>query len=203
MGEKIINLFAEAVQILNDSPLDYMIGGGVSLNYYGLERDTKDIDVFVSKNEAEPLLRFFEKAGWLTKFTDGRWLYQATKGEGVLSFKKNNTVDVIFRNSGPIDITPKILKHAIKTEFLNLPIKIPSIEDLVLFKIYSQQLYSQHHWNDAVWLLDNYANNFDWNYFLENAAAYSKVTLGFLLLADSDRGAVPYHVIKKIKDIVL
>jgi predicted nucleotidyltransferase len=203
VDKKILSLIEKSLIVINSSGVDYMIGGGISLRYYGLKRTTKDLDVFVTKEGAERLLKEFERKGFSTKLTDIRWLYQATDGVGNEAFKKENTVDIIFNNDIDIDISKKMLKRAKEVKLKGFNLKIPALEELILFKIYSQKIPNQPHWHDAKWLINNHNFEIDWPYFLDMPEANSKYILGFLLMTDTARGSVPLWVINKLKERLL
>lgn len=203
MDEKILSLIERSLIVIKKSGVDYMVGGGISLRYYGLKRDTKDLDIFVTKEGADKLLKEFKSSGFDTKLTDIRWLYQATDGKGENAYKKDNTIDIIFLNDKEMDISKEMLKRAKEVTYKGFKLKIPAIEELMLFKIYSQKLPEQPHWHDAKWLLNNYNYQIDWDYFLSIPGANSKYILGFLLMVDTIRGAVPLRVINELKSRLL
>ncbi|HBG81426.1 TPA: hypothetical protein DDW69_01150 [candidate division CPR2 bacterium] len=203
MDQKVLDLLDATIKAVKEANINYMIGGGLALIHYGMLRETHDLDIFVKQEDAEKLIKGFEKQGMLTKLTDKRWLYQATLGKGLLEFKKNNTIDVIFQNDTEIKIGDRFLLRAQKVKFHDRQFNVISVEDLVLFKAHSQKEWIKNHWRDGVWLINNHILEFNWDYFLSLPEAYSRKVLGFLLMVDSVRQEVPFRVIKQISDKVL
>lgn len=124
--------FRESLQILNESGLPYLMAGGFALSHYtGLQRDTKDLDVFCTPGEYVHILKLFADKGYKTEATDARWLAKIFKGE--------HYVDVIFDSVNNIwqldDIWFAKAAHA---ELFGVPVLYIPPEELIWSKIYVQ-----------------------------------------------------------------
>ena len=74
---------------LNASKLNFMLGGGFAMYHYtGIERDTKDLDIFCKPSEYSKILKLMAEKGYQTELTDVRWLVKIFEGE--------HYIDVIF-----------------------------------------------------------------------------------------------------------
>lgn len=75
--------------------MPFMVGGAYALfQYSGIERHTKDLDLFVRKTDAEEVLKILARAGYKSEMTFSHWLGKAFKGD--------NFIDVIFSSGNGV-----------------------------------------------------------------------------------------------------
>src|SRR3954452_20373668 len=85
-------VYGEALDLLRESGLPFLVGGAFCLHEYaGIERDTKDLDIFCKPGDYEKLLTTFADAGYEIEITDANWLAKAFKGE--------HYIDLIFNSA--------------------------------------------------------------------------------------------------------
>src|SRR5215210_964197 len=94
-----LEFIVRTLQTLNDSGLPFLLAGAYALHRYtGIERHTKDLDVFILPGDFERFTRVLEESGYRTELTFSHWLGKAYLGDQFL--------DLIF-NSGngvaPVD----------------------------------------------------------------------------------------------------
>ena len=85
---------ARTVAVLGDADLPFAIVGGVASAGYGRARWTKDIDVFLRPEDADPALDALAADGFDVERTNPAWIYKA--------FRDGVQVDVIFKGKGGI-----------------------------------------------------------------------------------------------------
>jgi len=180
----------EAIAVLEKSGIPYVIGGGLAARAYGRRRLTKDIDVFVTPEDAEKALHAFAKAGFRTERTDPDWLYKA--------FKRDILVDIIFRSSGGIYIDQRTLERARETTIGGHKIKVLPPEDLLVMKIMAIRPEVPRHWRDALAVLQG--ARLDWNYLLERARVGPRRVLSVLLFAQTEGIPVPEWIVQRLVD---
>ena len=79
------------MDVLEESGVRYVIGGGIAVMAFGRTRDTKDIDLYIMDSDQDRALQALARAGFEVDPMPGvRWL---CKG-----FKKGITVDFIMEN---------------------------------------------------------------------------------------------------------
>jgi hypothetical protein len=126
------SFYKEALELLNGSGANYMLGGAFALFHYtGIYRDTKDLDVFCKSSEYPKILRFFADNGYRTELTDVRWLAKV--------FKNEYYIDIIFDTTNNICRVDDLwYTHAVKAQFKGSEILLVAPEELIWCKIYVQ-----------------------------------------------------------------
>lgn len=183
-----VETLEEAVSVLEKAGIPYVIGGGLAARAYGRRRLTKDIDIFVKREDAERSLHALAEAGFRTERTDPDWLLKA--------FKRGVLVDIIFRSSGDIYIDDRTLARAGEISIGGHRVKVLPPEDLLVMKTMAMRPHVPRHWRDAMAVLRG--AKLDWNYLLERAEVGKDRILGVLLLAQSEGVAVPEWVIRRL-----
>lgn len=124
--------YREALEHLNESGADYMLGGAFALFHYtGIFRDTKDLDVFCKWTEHPKILKYFAAKGYRTELTDVRWLAKIFKGEYF--------IDIIFDTVNNIcRVDDTWYAHTVPATFEGVHIKLMAPEELIWCKMYVQ-----------------------------------------------------------------
>src|SRR2546428_9659711 len=70
--------YLRALDILDRSGANYVVGGAYAMAYHaGIVRHTKDLDVFLRRDELPRAIKAFEAAGYRTELTHPHWLGKA------------------------------------------------------------------------------------------------------------------------------
>src|ERR1051325_11003677 len=89
LDEKSLAFYRDALSRLDRAGVEYLVGGAYAFaRYTGIERHTKDFDVFIRRDDFQRASFAFQKAGYDTELTFPHWLGKAYKGE--------DFVDLIF-----------------------------------------------------------------------------------------------------------
>src|SRR5437868_4440654 len=74
--------YSEVLQLMSQSQIPFLVSGTYALaSYTGIDRPTKDVDVFAKAGDALKLLAFFKEHGFDVEIVDERWLARITRGE--------------------------------------------------------------------------------------------------------------------------
>src|SRR5262249_10935150 len=105
--------YAEVLKILKDAKFSFMVAGGFAVNYYtGLQRPTKDIDIFVKAGDYPKILNKFRSLRFKTQISDERWIAKI--------FRKKLYVDLIFGSSNLVaPVTDDWFKDSKTGKFFN------------------------------------------------------------------------------------
>jgi predicted nucleotidyltransferase len=185
-----VAVLEESITILNNARIPYVVGGGLAARAYGRRRMTKDIDIFVHRDNADRAIRALADAGFRTERTNPDWLYKA--------FKQDILVDIIFRSSGDIYIDPETIRRAGEVSVGGYRIRVLPPEDLLVMKIMTISPDTPRHWRDAMAVLRG--ARIDWPYLLRKAQIGPKRVLGILLFAQTEGVDVPDWVIQQLSD---
>lgn len=147
--------YKEAINLLNNCGVNYMLGGGFALFHYtGIYRDTKDLDVFCKPGDYPAILKHFAAHGYVTELTDVRWLAKIFKGEYF--------IDIIFDTVNNIcRVDDTWLEHAQQGEFVGMQVKFLPPEELIWCKIYVQNR-ERFDGADVNHMLLKYGKKLDW-----------------------------------------
>ena len=126
------SVYHDAVSVLLGCGCDFMIGGGFALSFYtGIQRDTKDLDVFCQPKDYPYLLNCLADNGFRVELTDSRWLAKVFKGACF--------IDIIFDTvNGICRVDETWFAHKEEGDFLGLPTAFIAPEELIWCKIYVQ-----------------------------------------------------------------
>src|SRR5947208_12771565 len=74
--------YSEVLQLMAKSRIPFLVSGTYALaSYTGIDRPTKDVDVFAKAGDALKMLHYFKDHGFEVEIVDERWLYRVTRGE--------------------------------------------------------------------------------------------------------------------------
>ncbi len=124
--------YREVLQLLNESKIPFMLGGGFALRHYtGIHRDIKDLDLFCKGGDYTRILMFFAEHGFQTELTDVRWLAKIVKGD--------HFVDLIFNTVNNICTVDDVwFEHSVESELFGMPVRLIPVEEMIWCKIYVQ-----------------------------------------------------------------
>jgi len=128
---ELIEAMKAAAGILNNSEIEFVLGGGLSAWARGGPRSEHDVDFLIKPEDAERAIDVFDAAGWKTERPPEGWLYKTWHENGAL-------VDLIFDPaSGPI--TQEIIDRAHEGEVMALRAKVATLEDVLVSKLLAIQ----------------------------------------------------------------
>src|SRR5215210_984669 len=120
--------YCRSLEILTESKVPFLVGGAYALaRYTGIERHTKDLDIFIRKQDCQRILDIFSDAGYQTELTFPHWLGKAFCG--------GDFVDLIFGSgNGIAPVDDEWFEHAVETHVLGVPAKICPAEEILWSK---------------------------------------------------------------------
>jgi hypothetical protein len=152
-------LYRRALRALNASGIPYVVSGAFAMYAYtGLWRNTKDLDVFVERENVNKVLEVLGKEGFDVELTDSKWLGKATKG-GVL-------IDIIFAAGNMVaEVDRAWMEHARPALLLDVPTLLASPEDLISFKAF---ICERHRFDgaDIAHMIQGLKGKLDWDHLL-------------------------------------
>jgi hypothetical protein len=170
--------YREAMSALNAAGAPYLVGGAYAFERYtGIERHTKDFDIFCRREDAEGILGLLgDVVGCRTELTFPHWLGKAyNPGTG-------DFVDVIFSSgSGIAVVDDEWFAHATEAEVLGIPAALCPAEEMIWSKAFIMER-ERYDGNDVAHLLHARAADLDWERVLRRFDAQGRVLLSHLLL---------------------
>jgi len=180
-----------ALRVLQSAGVRVLVGGAYAMFHYtGLVRWTKDLDLFLIREDEERARHALERAGYRTEVRDPMWLSKAWWGE---SF-----VDLIYSSgNGIASVDEAWLRHAPTGEALGVPCRVVPAEEMIWSKGFVQE---RERWDgaDVNHLLRSCGRTLDWKRLMGRFDAHWEVLLAHLTLFSftypPDRDVVPRWV---------
>ena len=186
---------ARAVELLNRAGVPFVVGGAYAFcQYTGIFRDTKDLDLFPRRRDAERALQVLEAHGFRTERTDEVWLYKAYEGEWF--------VDLIFcSGNGVAEVDDGWFAHAREGMLFGHRVQVAPPEELVWSKAFVQER-ERYDGADVVHLLQATGAWMDWERLLWRFERHWEVLLSHVLLYryvyPGERSRVPAWVMREL-----
>jgi hypothetical protein len=191
LDPRCASFYRDAMKLLQRAKVRFMVGGAFALaKYTGIERFTKDFDVFVMPCDSVRALDAFADAGFRTEMTASHWLAKA--------FKEDLFVDLIWSSgNGVAKVDDAWFVHATMDTVLRLRVPLVPAEEMIWQKAYIMER-ERFDGADVLHLLHARADDLDWDRLLRRFGEHWRVLLAHLVLFGfaypTERGRVPQHV---------
>lgn len=167
-----------AMSALNAAGAPYLVGGAYAFERYtGIERHTKDFDIFCRREDAAGILDVLrDDAGCRTELTFPHWLGKAyNPGSG-------DFVDVIFSSGSGIAVVDEDwFAHRVAAEVLGIPASLCPAEEIIWSKAFIMER-ERYDGNDVAHLLHARADGLDWTRLMRRFETHWRVLLSHLVL---------------------
>jgi hypothetical protein len=187
--------YADVLKILKDSKFSFMVAGGFAVNAYtGLQRPTKDIDIFVKAGDFPKILNKFTSLGFKTQVQDERWIAKIFKGKLY--------VDLIFGSSNLLaPVTDDWFRDSVPAKFFNLEVRMPYVTHLIWSKVFFQNR-ERYDGADVAHLILVKHQEINWERLLCAMEQYWEVLLirllNFRFIYPSEREKVPSWLLREL-----
>ncbi|HET9495339.1 MAG TPA: nucleotidyltransferase [Chloroflexia bacterium] len=193
LDEETCRFYHHAIEVLDGSGVPYLVGGAFALERYtGIERYTKDFDVFVRPEHAETALKAFEREGYETEMTFPHWLGKAHHGDMY--------VDVIFSSgNGLAEVDDLWFDNAREAEVLGCRVMVVPPEEMIWSKTFVMER-ERYDGADVAHMIRATANELDWRRLIGRYGRNWRVLFSHLVLFGfvypGERGLVPSWVLE-------
>ena len=180
--------YCHTLRVLGAAGLPFLIGGAYAFSRYtGIERHTKDFDIFVRPEHFEAVLDALGQAGYATDVPFPHWLGKAYHGEYF--------VDVIFGSgNGVARVDDAWFEYSVPDTVLDVPVRLCPPEEILWSKAFIQER-ERFDGADVAHLLRASGESLDWQRLVRRFGAHWRVLLAHLVLFGfiypSERNKVP------------
>lgn len=187
--------YHEMLEVALDSKVPFCVGGTFALSAHtGINRDTKDLDLFIRPSDYHKLLEEFKKAGFKVSVPDERWLAKAVH-EGY-------TIDLIFSLANAIvPINDLWFEHLESTKLFDLKVPLLSPTELLWANVLVQDRF-KNVMADLMHLILRAHERIDWHRLLSHMEQYWEmlliVLLYFRFVYPSEREIVPRWLLDEL-----
>jgi len=188
-------VYRHVLQVLRDGGVDFLVGGAYAFTRYtGIERSTKDFDVFVRYVDRHRALDVLYEAGFETELTFPHWLGKAFWGE--------DFCDVIFSSgNGVAAVDDGWFDHAPEADILGVRSRICPAEEMLWSKAFVMER-ERYDGADVIHLIRCGAGTLDWDRVLARFGDRWRVLLVNLVLFGfvypGERTRVPRRVMDEL-----
>jgi hypothetical protein len=160
---------------LEDARIPFLVGGAYALGHYtGVERHTKDLDVFIHRRDYERTMQTLAEVGCKTELTFSHWLGKARCGE--------DFIDVIFSSgNGVAEVDDEWFEHARDGSALGVLVRVIPPEEMIWSKAFIMER-ERFDGADINHLLRACGAEIDWERLLRRFGSHWRVLLSHLLL---------------------
>jgi Nucleotidyl transferase of unknown function (DUF2204) len=130
MSEEGREFCRRCMRILIAQRVPFLVGGAFALDRYaGVQRDTKDFDIFLRERDLSKALELLSAAGYRTELTDIRWLGKA--------FFESCYMDLIFGSANSVAmVDEQWFEYAMPNEVLGMPVLLIPVEEMIWSKAF-------------------------------------------------------------------
>lgn len=182
------DFYADAIDKLDAAGVPFLVGGAFALRRYAtIERDTKDLDLFVRAGDVQRALDVLDAAGYRAELTFPHWLGKAHDGD--------RFVDLIFRSgNGVFEVDDEWFDHATGETILDRDVLLVPAEEVLCTKLLIMER-ERYDGADVAHMLLNMVEQFDWRRVLKQLGPQWNILLAHLVMFGyiypSERARVP------------
>jgi hypothetical protein len=172
-----------------------MLAGTLAVRVYtGIERETKDMDIFVKPGDYPKILNLFAEAGYKTEVVDERWLAKVHDGKQYF--------DVIWNlQNAQTHVTDDWFTHAEQGEILGMKVHVLPPAELIFAKVFVQDRL-KYDGSDVAHIILSKHKHTDWKKLLSYMDQYWEVLLGHVLnfrfIYPSEREEIPKWLLDEL-----
>lgn len=187
--------YKEVLAILIRNKIQFLVGGTYAVKKYtGIERDTKDLDIFCKAGDYPRIIKLFSDMGYRTHVNDERWLAK-------VQFK-HYYVDFIFNsNLGVFPVDNTWFKNAPIAKLFGLKVKLIPLEELIWSKSFRMGR-KRFEGPDVNHLILKKGKDIDWRHLLNRMEPYWEILFAHILMFrfvyPSKRNMVPKWLMKNL-----
>jgi hypothetical protein len=167
--------YSHALTRLQRAGVPFMIGGAFAFSHYAkIDRETKDLDLFVRPEDCRRALRVLGAAGYQTALPFPHWLGKVHCGP--------HFIDVIFSSgNGVAQVDTEWFEHAPEVELFGVKVLLSPAEEMIWSKAFVQER-ERFDGADVMHLIRAIGPSLDWARLLDRFGRNWRVLLGHLIV---------------------
>lgn len=167
--------YREALMLLGRAHIPFLVGGAYALTRYtGIERYTKDFDLFIQHRDFPRAAKALQAAGFETDLTFSHWLGKAFRGD--------DFIDLIFSSGNGIATVDDVwFEHAVPARVLDVEVLLIPAEEMIWSKglIMERERYDGA---DVAHLIRAVGHKLDWKRLIDRFGEYWRALYAHLVL---------------------
>jgi hypothetical protein len=191
------SFYRQTLELLGRSGIPYLIGGAFAfVHQTGIDKSTKDLDIFVRPGDIQRVLEVCRRAGLEGELVFSHWLAKIRAPEGF--------IDVIFSSgNGIAAVDDGWFEHAREVDLLGIPVKIAPVEETLWSKAFVMER-ERFDGADVVHILLSHGQSLDWRRLIDRFGIHWRVLFAHVVLFGfiypSERSRVPGWVTEELME---
>jgi hypothetical protein len=169
------DFYVRSMTILQDAGVPFLVGGAYALaRYTGIERHTKDFDIFIKRSDYERAAAALAAAGYATEQTFPHWIGKAYKGE--------DFIDLIYSaGNGVAEVDDLWFEHAVPETVLGMNVGLIPAEEMIWSKglIMERERFDGA---DVAHMIKNVGLELDWQRLVDRYGKHWRVLFAHLVV---------------------
>jgi hypothetical protein len=197
LDPRIQAFYRRVMSTLNERKLPFLVAGAYALRHHtGIARQTKDLDLFVTRDDAERVLSALEQAGFKTDLTFSHWLGKVYDGD--------DFIDIIFSSgNGIATVDADFFTHAPHGTCFDVPIRWCPVEEMIWSKAFVMER-ERFDGADVAHLFQACGDSLDWQRLIERFGAQWRALLAHVVLFGfiypNERERIPHWVVEELTE---
>jgi predicted nucleotidyltransferase len=169
------DFYRRALRVLVDADVPFLVGGAFAhACFTGIRRSTKDLDLFIRRDDYARVAQLMQGEGWRTEMTYPHWLAKVYSGE--------DFIDLIFNSgNGLTPVDARWFHDNARADILGVPVRVANMEDGLLSKAFIMER-ERYDGADVAHTIHANAERIDWRVLVERFADNWRVLLAHLTL---------------------
>jgi hypothetical protein len=175
LDERTRDFYVRVMTALHDAELPFMVAGAYALRHHtGISRQTKDLDLFVKRDDIHRALDALQRAGFRTDLPFVHWLGKVYDGD--------DFIDIIFSSgNGVATVDEDFFTHAPHGHCFEVPIRWCPVEEMIWSKAFVMER-ERFDGADVAHLLRSCAASLDWQRLIERFGSHWRVLYAHVVL---------------------
>jgi hypothetical protein len=167
--------YRDVLTSLDGANVPVLVGGAFAFSHFtGIQRPTKDFDLFIRREHIERALETLAAAGFHTELTFPHWLAKARCDEFL--------VDLIFGSgNGVAPVDDAWFDNAVQAEAVGVPVLLCPAEEMLWSKAFVMER-ERYDGADVIHILHTQGARLDWVRLMERFGEHWRVLLANLVL---------------------
>lgn len=194
-SSRLIRFYRDVLDVMDEAGIPVLVGGAFALSHYaGIERDTKDLDLFLSPADCPRALDLARAAGYRTSVAAPHWLAKIHDGGDV--------VDLLYGSgNGLVPVDSAWFEHAVTATFDDRRIRLAPAEEMIWSKSFVMERH-RYDGADIAHLMRARGGRMDWRRLIDRFGEHWPVLLShvllFLYVYPAERHAVPSWALEEL-----
>src|ERR1051325_5420234 len=194
--ESTIRFYQDALGRLDKEGVPYLVGGAYAFaRYTGIERHTKDFDIFIRRADYPRAAEVLRKGGYESELTFPHWLGKAFKGD--------DFIDLIFSaGNGVAEVDEVWFEHQVPETVLGMSVGLIPAEEMIWSKglIMERERFDGA---DVAHVIKAVGHKLDWRRLIDRYGALWRALYAHLVLFGfiypAHRSQVPRRVVGELR----